>query len=318
MNLSRYGGAYNGALIDSAVQEYDLQTGRLVRSWDALDHISLADSRASLPTNGFPWDAYHVNAIDLPGNGTFVVSMRNTWAAYLVDIASGRIVWTLGGRHSNFKFGSGADFQWQHDVQLYKDSPYATVFDDHCCQITGGGTYVSATGPSRGLVLKLDLPARSATLAGQYTHGSSFDSEYMGSIQPLANGNELVGWGSQPFFSEYDTAGRLLLDAVLPRPDISYRARLAQWVGLPGYPPMGAARNRGGRTTVYASWNGATQVVSWRVLGGASAGRLRVVAPAAKSGFETAIPVPAGDTTFELQALDGRGRVLGASRRFGS
>jgi EmrB/QacA subfamily drug resistance transporter len=318
MNLSRYGGAYNGALIDSAVQEYDLQTGRLVRSWDALDHISLADSRASLPTNGFPWDAYHVNAIDLPGNGTFVVSMRNTWAAYLVDIASGRIVWTLGGRHSNFKFGSGADFQWQHDVQLYKDSPYATVFDDHCCQITGGGTYVSATGPSRGLVLKLDLPARSATLAGQYTHGSSFDSEYMGSIQPLANGNELVGWGSQPFFSEYDTAGRLLLDAVLPRPDISYRARLAQWVGLPGYPPMGAARNRGGRTTVYASWNGATQVVSWRVLGGASAGRLQVVAPAAKSGFETAIPVPAGDTTFELQALDRRGRVLGASRRFGS
>src|SRR5205807_9105006 len=120
-------------------------------------------------------------------------------------------------------------------------------------------------GPSRGLVLKLDPGTRSATLAGQYTHGNGFDSEYMGSIQPLAKGNELIGWGSQPYFSEYDTAGRLLLDGVLPKPDISYRTRLAQWLGLPLYPPAGAARKRGGRTTVYASWNGATQAVSWRL-----------------------------------------------------
>ncbi len=80
MNLSKYGGAYNGALIDSAVQEYNLKTGKLLRSWDALDHIPLSESQASLPTNGFPWDAYHVNSIDLTGNGTFLVSMRDTWS----------------------------------------------------------------------------------------------------------------------------------------------------------------------------------------------------------------------------------------------
>ena len=69
-DLSKYGGAYNGALIDSAVQEYNLKTGKLVRNWDALDHIPLSQSQASLPTNGFPWDAYHVNSIQLTGNGT--------------------------------------------------------------------------------------------------------------------------------------------------------------------------------------------------------------------------------------------------------
>ena len=37
MDLSKYGGAYNGALEDSAVQEYDIRTGKLVRTWDALD-----------------------------------------------------------------------------------------------------------------------------------------------------------------------------------------------------------------------------------------------------------------------------------------
>ena len=71
-------------VVDSAVQEYDLRTGKLLRTWDALRHIPLSDSIATVPTNGFPWDAYHVNAIDLTGNGGFVVSMRNTWAAYRV------------------------------------------------------------------------------------------------------------------------------------------------------------------------------------------------------------------------------------------
>src|SRR5580692_5848629 len=153
MDLSKYGGAYNGALVDSAVQEYNLKTGKLLYSWDALDHIPLSESQASLPTNGFPWDAYHVNAIDLTSNGSFLVSMRDTWAAYLVDIATGRIEWTLGGRRSSFKFGPGAAFAWQHDVKL-EDGSTVSLFDDHCCQLTGGGTYVSPSAPSRGLVLK--------------------------------------------------------------------------------------------------------------------------------------------------------------------
>ena len=171
-NLSTYGGAYNGALIDSAVQEYNLKTGRLLRSWDALDHIPLGDSYASVPTNGFPWDAYHINAIDLSGAGTFLVSMRNTWAAYLVDIDTGRIEWTLGGRHSSFKFGPGAAFQWQHDVKLQSGST-VSMFDDHCCQLTGGGTSVPATGPSRGLVLELDQSTHTATLVAQYPAATS-------------------------------------------------------------------------------------------------------------------------------------------------
>jgi EmrB/QacA subfamily drug resistance transporter len=317
MNLSKYGGAYNGAMIDSAVQEYDLQTGRLLYSWDALAHIRLSDSYASLPTNGFPWDTYHVNAIDIPGDGTFVVSMRNTWAAYLVNANTGRIEWTLGGKHSSFRFGAGAGFEWQHDVVVYPRSQLITLFDDHCCQITGGGTYVSPTGASRGLVLRLDTSRGTATLAGQYLHGSNFDVEYMGSIEPLRGGNEFVGWGSEPYFSEYDTSGRLLLDAALPGPDISYRAIVEPWVGVPLYPPSAAARRRGARTVVYASWNGATEVKAWRVMGRSTTGRLEVVGASAKTGFETAISVPGGTGTFEVQALGSGGSVIGVSRAVG-
>ena len=137
----------------------------------------------------------------------------------------------------------------------------------------------------------------------------------MGSTQPLPNGDTFVGWGSQPFFSEYDGHGKLIFDVVLPRPDLSYRATIQKWVGQPQYPPAGAAQVKGGKTTVYASWNGATQVASWKVFGGSGAGA-PAVASAAKSGFETAIGVKAGGQQFTVQALDANGRVLGTSRPF--
>ncbi len=315
VDLSRYGGAYNGAMIDSAVQEYNLRTGRLLRSWDARSHIPLSDSYATLPTNGFPWDAYHVNSIQLVGNKSFLVSMRNTWAAYLVNIDSGRIEWTLGGRHTSFELGPGAAFQWQHDVELRPGST-VTMYDDHCCQLTSGGTNVKATGPSRGLALKLDRQTRTASLAAQYVRESSFASDYMGDAQLQPNGNVFVGWGSEPYFSEYSRSGKLLFDAEFPWPDLTYRATLERWVGLPLYAPVGAASRTAGKTTVYASWNGATQVVSWRVLAAAGAGRLTAVTSAPKSGFETAISAPSGYTSFELQALAANGRVIGASRPF--
>src|SRR5271168_3479823 len=244
MDLSKYGGAYNGALIDSAVQEYNLRTGKLIRNWDALDHIPLSQSQATLPTNGFPWDAYHVNSIDLTGNGSFLVSMRDTWAAYLVNISSGDIEWTLGGRNSSFRFGPGAAFQWQHDVELGSGST-VTMFDDHCCQLTGGGTYVEATAPSRGLVLNLDQQTHEATLAAQYSLGNDFDAQYMGDTQRLPNGNVFVGWGSEPYFSEYSHSGQLLFEGELPGPNQTYRATLQQWAGEPLSPPVGAARRAG-------------------------------------------------------------------------
>ena len=89
-------------------------------------------------------------------------------------------------------------------------------------------------------------------------------------------------------------------------------------MGLPLSLPAGAADQKDGKTTVYASWNGATRLVSWRVLAGPSARRLVAVGSAPKSGFETAIAVPQDFEVFEVQAMDADGRVIGASRPFGA
>jgi hypothetical protein len=68
---------------------------------------------------------------------------------------------------------------------------------------------------------------------------------------------------------------------------------------------------------VYATWNGATEVSSWRVLAGGRGHGLVVVGTAPKTGFETPITVSPGYGRFRVQALGARGRLLGTSKPFG-
>ena len=68
---------------------------------------------------------------------------------------------------------------------------------------------------------------------------------------------------------------------------------------------------------VYASWNGATRVAAWRVLGSSGTGRRVVLARRVpKQGFETWVRLATSYRSFELQALDARGAVIGTSSPF--
>ena len=319
LNLTAYGGPANGSVIDCGLQEYDLRNGQLIRTWDALNHVPLSASEQPVNANGMhgghgpgAWDAYHLNSVQALADGDLLVSMRNTWAVYLIDPAANRIVWALGGKASTFKLASGASFAWQHDARLVDPAQGGegsnvelTLFNDD----NGGAT----ANPSEGMVLSLDTTARSATLVDAYRHQPPLSAGILGSMQLLPNGNALVGWGSAPFFSEYSKSGAELLDVRWPGVDRSYRALFTNtWVGKPDYPPNGAVRG----DTVYASWNGATQVASWEVLAGSSAAVLKVVATQARSGFETAIELGKTYGAYEVRALGSGGRTLGTSKAF--
>ncbi|HEX5190992.1 MAG TPA: MFS transporter [Streptosporangiaceae bacterium] len=321
MNLSKWGGVYNGTLVDSALQEYDLKTGKLLWTWDAYKHIGLADTHSLPPGNGFPWDAYHINSIDLISKNAALVSMRDTWGVYKINTVSGKIDWTLGGNHSDFTFGPNAEFKYQHDVMLLPNGDLS-MFDDHCCFLESGGTYLPPTGPSRAEVLRINVSDHTANLVSQYRHHDEdgrqgTDASYMGSAELLPNGNVFVGYGNLPFFAEYTKSGKLVMDAMFPGPDLTYRAiKIPEraFVGSPLTPPDAKVRHVHGKTTVYASWNGATRVTSWRVLAGPSADQLKPVTTVTKSGFETAIPVNVDNNVLEVQALDANGKVLGTSK----
>ena len=65
---------------------------------------------------------------------------------------------------------------------------------------------------------------------------------------------------------------------------------------------------------MWASWNGATEVARWEVLGGASPDALAVVGGGARKGFETALSVAGQHAYVAVRALDAGGAVLGTSR----
>ena len=120
-----------------------------------------------------------------------------------------------------------------------------------------------------------------------------------------------VGWGSKPYATEYDQTGDVLFDLRfgVGRVD-SYRAFRFTWTGLPTTRPSIALRPAADRTAVYAGWNGATEVVSWRILDGSDASRLSPVATVAKDGFETHVTVSSTAATFAVEALAADGTVL--------
>jgi hypothetical protein len=135
-----------------------------------------------------------------------------------------------------------------------------------------------------------------------------------GSMQLLPSGNVFVGWGFSPAFSEYTPAGRQIFTGRFRSPVHSYRAYRDHWTGEPISPPsIDVTAASGDKLTVYASWNGATQVARWRVLAGASKTALRPVAEAPRSGFETGIAVDSRRPYVEVQALAASGRLLATS-----
>ncbi|HTX30176.1 MAG TPA: arylsulfotransferase family protein [Solirubrobacteraceae bacterium] len=292
-------------LLDSIVQEVDIRTGLVVWEWHAYGHIPLADSYATRANSPY-LDAYHVNSIQsLPGERV-LISARDTSAIYEIDRASGRILWTLGGKASSFRMGRGSRFYFQHDARLLSGDR-VSLFDDE-----GGPPYKAAA--SRGLILGLDPRRHTARVLHQYHRPGPTLADSEGSFRTLAGGDALVGFGSERYFSIFSPWGRLLFDASLPVDDGSYRVFGAPWTATPSTrPALSAHRGPAEQVTISASWNGATTVARWQVLAGPVASALRPVASAPARGFETRINLTSAAGTFAVRALGRRGQILASS-----
>jgi hypothetical protein len=300
--------ASNQIVLDSVVQEIDIKTGLLLFQWDSLDHVPLTDTYEGMVNSARqPYDYFHVNSVQEEHNGDFLVSGRNTWAAYEIDPQTGAIVWTLGGKHSSYKLGSGVSFAFQHDVRLHDDvDPTVTLFDD-------GAGPPKEHDESRGITVRLNDKADTAQLVGQDVHSPPLLAAFEGSVQVLGNGDDFLGWGQQPYFTEFSSRGQIVFDGRFVDDNSSYRAYRFPWTGTPDSLPSVAASTSGSTTNVYVSWNGDTRTVSWRVLAGATSNALSAVTTASKQGFESQIQISAA-AYVEVQALDSAGRTLATSK----
>ena len=308
MDLSARGGAANTSVFDCRVQEIDIDRGRVLSTWNALDHIGIEESVVAPPAEpGKTYDYFHCNSLAVDRDGLLLMSARNTSALYKVDRRTGEVVWRLRGATGGPLPGrvvqlepAAESFWFQHDARRNDDGT-VSIFDD------GGGPFHHA---GRGLVLRVDEAAETAVVERAYGDALGEHVDYQGSFRHLANGNWLLGWGNIGRVTEFTSDGDICLDAVFP--GNSYRALRFDWHGRPGDLPVAAAQAQGSATTVWASWNGATDVARWRVLAGGDPASLQPSGTFPWQDLETEMRLTHA-AAFAVEALDAQGRTLARS-----
>jgi Arylsulfotransferase (ASST) len=316
VDLTAIGGPKDGRIWDGIVQEVEIPTGRVLFEWHSYPDIGVEESysrppRKQLGTKPFPYDYIHLNSIDVEPKGHLLISGRNTHALYEISRRTGKVLWRLGGKKSDFEGGAGTTFAWQHDARRQRDGTI-TLFDN--------GAAPRVEKFSRVLVLRVDVKKKHATLVRSYRHPKRLLAPFEGNAQFLPNGHVFVGWGAWPYVSELDVQGRVLFDAYFgqgkpPGQDAdSYRAYRFVWRGRPtDRPAVAVSRSARDRVTVYASWNGATDIARWLVLAGPDEEHLRAAGSFAKTGFETPMRLTASDKIFAVRALRRDGTAIATS-----
>ncbi len=304
-DLTSVGGPRQGYVLDCIIQELDIKTGRVLWEWHALGHVPLSASYAPLTSGSPPFDYFHLNSIQQLPDGNLIISARNTWAVYEINRHTGSVMWTLGGKLSSFRMEPGTSFEWQHNARLSGDT--LSLFDD--------GSAPQEESQSSGKVLRINQRAGTVSLIHRYTHSPALLSNSAGSTQVLPDGNVFVGWGPQPDFSEYTPAGRQIFNGVFVFGTATYRAFRFPWSGRPtAAPKIALVPTSDGGVTIYASWNGATEVRKWQVLEGTVSDHMTAAGPPFhRTGFETPIHLTNRPRFVAVQAIGASGQVLGTS-----
>lgn len=237
-----------------------------------------------------------------PYEDGYIVSSRFLCSAIAFD-GSGEVKWVLSGR-------TGGDFDlvgsnettgfcYQHDIRQYNSSSSGVslhMHDNHNSPIENN------TVPATGKSVYVDLKNKEVYL--NYRLLNESDPIYptaQGSLQPLADGNYFVGHGWIPIQEEFSASGEILTTIqfgaaeALPgggyvsqlAPTFSYRSFKQHWVGCPNSRPDVVAEAAMAGTSVWMSWNGATDVAEWAIYGGENATSLECVTVVPKEGFET-------------------------------
>ncbi|KAH1673878.1 hypothetical protein KXX15_008696 [Aspergillus fumigatus] len=320
-DLTSIGGPELGWILDGVFQDIHIETGELLFEWRASQHYPVTSSYEALDGAGKDrnnaFDFFHINSVDKDEQGNYIVSARHLHAVSYIDHVTGNVLWTLGGKLNEFtdlSHGQATNFAWQHDARWHANNTI-TLFDN------AAHSNSDPDSESRGMVIQLDLSQRTAELLAAYYHPQQMKSVSLGNVQILdESGRVLVGWGHSAAFTEYTADGDLLCDVHFAASAffsfgrvVSYRASKGTWVGRPLTIPDAAVMG----DRVHVSWNGATEVVAWRLevwdARAVEDSTFDVVAQFAKTGFETVIEIPEelGSPLFRLAALDAEGNALG-------
>ncbi|EHY53910.1 hypothetical protein HRR83_004552 [Exophiala dermatitidis] len=336
-----------GYIQQGAFQEIDVETGELLFEWQSLDHVDPNESYVGPGTTEIsgsgqqpdsPWDYFHINSIDKNEQGDYLISARHVSAVYKISGVDGHVMWRLNGAKSDY-YLDGFSFSFQHDARFVSDNVTHTVIS----LFDNGSNGFNQTQPhSTGQIISLDHRTKVATcllkldpppvVEGKV--GGGHISKSQGNMQRLPNGNFLLGWGNDAFWTEYAATDdhEVVFYGTLGWTNLmNYRVhKFDNWVGRPLTKPALWTYSKHGdnatteKMTLYVSWNGATEVKAWRFFGSdddkmdrdLKHGRIWAMLstdPVPKSGFETVYFYPQMYRFTYAEALDKDGNVLGTS-----
>ena len=231
-DLTSIGGPADQTVIDGIVQEINIRTGKVLFQWNSADHVPYSDSQTPLPASpATPWDWFHINAVHLARDGSLLIDARNTWTTYDVNRHTGAINWELGGKESSFTLQAGAGqaldsageiFAWQHDPEQTGPDTF-TWFDNEAAP--------AELPYSRSVTVQLNYRHKTATLVASNNQPEGLSAGSQGNAQTTRNGDQFIGWGALPYFSEFSPSGQLLFNAEFPVGVNTYRAYRLPWPG---------------------------------------------------------------------------------------
>lgn len=327
-DLSPIGGPTAGWILDSVIQEVDIETGALLFEWRASKHVDIRDSMLNFalesksagrdPQTSF--DFFHINSVDKDENGNYVVSARHMHSIMCISAADpSKTLWVLGGTKNEFtdiSDGHATDFMWQHHARMHANNTI-TIFDNARSEsIEYVGEY------SRGLLLQIDTTAWTVELLREYADPKHrYRAQSQGSAQLFDDGKILLGYGFLPNLVEFAPDGRVLCDVRLAPLVVSsfgmvtsYRAfKSKRWVGKPKTSPSVFFKPSEGR--LFVSWLGATEVHRWVLQGadweGVQQDRYVDLLEKVKDEFEVPLLIHDGMPDYvRVAGLDADGNVL--------
>jgi hypothetical protein len=202
-----------------------------------------------------------------------------------VELTSNKRQGRTGG---DFELGLGTSFCYQHDARFESQSDDHVLISLHNNDNT---EFTGHTSLTTGLLLDVELKgSKKVTLKSRmWDAAEPVYAESQGSYQTLDNGHSLQDHGATPKIEEYDENGAIVMRARFGYDNTmqTYRTYRYPWVGRPTTKPDAVVcLKNGGEAFVYVSWNGASDVESWKVHSGSV-----VKSTAVRNGFETPILV---------------------------
>lgn len=198
-DLSSRGGESNVTVIWTVLQHVSAD-GSLEFEFDAADHFSLDDIDQSQLIGPLVVNMTHGNAIAFDLDGNVLVSWRSLNEITKVDVATGEVIWRLGGNANQFTvIDDTREFRQQHGLR---------VVGPGLIQFLDNGT----AAPSRLVRYSIDEPSMTATRVLEFISAEGSFTSVGGSTELVGAEGALVSFGRAGKVVEVNAAGEETFD----------------------------------------------------------------------------------------------------------